>query len=534
MKLNLNDIRYIISESYKKLLAEAISIENAYQRFYSMIPERDYTAIIWALQPGNDNLEDETKWVLNLYKRKSPRLMEDLYKLHNEQGDGYLDIFKRAKVRRMLQGNQSDLNKYKSISDLGAFVSTLDVDGILGRTKGEQSNDVHSAKDDIKKLYEDDEWLVLIPLSHEADCYWGSNTHWCTAYRDDDEWFTHYSNKGPLYININKKTGEKYQFHFESDQFMDKMDKDIKTPVLKTIGANQGVINLYKNILEQYDDGMVALYRLIYQEWDEEEEYVVFRTPEDKFIIIDTYFNKQIYYEPLEYYSFEEGCIRIKCNGAWNLYNASGQRGIDDEIWYDYISEMKNERAVVKLKGLYNIIQYNGELLSDEWFKSVKCFETNWYDFEDIYIVQNDEKQYNILDVYGDLTLPYWVDNILETPQEDVAKIMKNGKFNVINHNGKVLFNEWFDEINLEFEKLASENGDFFAVCKDGKWNFYSEEIGLGSKIWFDEIRNVYDDIEEAKVYIDGNGYWFDPDFQILSGDENTERIDVSFEEDED
>ena len=111
---------------------------------------------------------------------------------------------------------------------------------------------------------------------------------------------------------------------------------------------------------------------------------------------------------------------------------------------------------------------------------------------------------------------------------------MKNGKFNVINHNGKVLFNEWFDEINLEFEKLASENGDFFAVCKDGKWNFYSEEIGLGSKIWFDEIRNVYDDIEEAKVYIDGNGYWFDPDFQILSGDENTERIDVSFEEDED
>ena len=212
-------------------------------------------------------------------------------------------------------------------------------------------------------------------------------------------------------------------------------------------------------------------------------------------------------------------------------YNPVVVHGINDEIWYDYISEMKNERAVVKLRGLYNIIQYNGELLSDEWFKSVKCFETDWYDFEDIYIVQNDEKQYNILDAYGDLTLPYWVDDILETPQEDVVKIIKNGKFNIINYNGKVLFNEWFDEINLEFEKLASDNGDFFAVCKDGKWNFYSEEIGLGSRIWFDEIRNVYNDIGEAKVYIDGNGYWFDPNFQILSGDENTERIDVSFEE---
>ena len=49
------------------------------------------------------------------------------------------------------------------------------------------------------------------------------NTQWCTA-ADGNNQFNYYNSQGPLYININKADNEKYQFHFESDQFMDETD----------------------------------------------------------------------------------------------------------------------------------------------------------------------------------------------------------------------------------------------------------------------------------------------------------------------
>ena len=39
----------------------------------------------------------------------------------------------------------------------------------------------------IKKFYEDDMWLVVIPKSMDAACYWGSDTEWCTATRNEED-----------------------------------------------------------------------------------------------------------------------------------------------------------------------------------------------------------------------------------------------------------------------------------------------------------------------------------------------------------
>ena len=66
--------------------------------------------------------------------------------------------------------------------------------------------------------------MIIVPHTEEASCYYGKGTQWCTAANNGNNMFEYYNDNGNLYININKLTHEKYQFHFETDSFMDETD----------------------------------------------------------------------------------------------------------------------------------------------------------------------------------------------------------------------------------------------------------------------------------------------------------------------
>jgi hypothetical protein len=61
----------------------------------------------------------------------------------------------------------------------------------------------------IHKVYEDDNWLVLRPLSRESSTKYGAGTKWCTASDSDDYQYWNYTGRGILIYTINKKTGQK-------------------------------------------------------------------------------------------------------------------------------------------------------------------------------------------------------------------------------------------------------------------------------------------------------------------------------------
>jgi hypothetical protein len=61
----------------------------------------------------------------------------------------------------------------------------------------------------IHKVYEDDNWLVLRPLSRESSMKYGAGTKWCTAAESDDYQYWNYTGRGILIYTINKKTGQK-------------------------------------------------------------------------------------------------------------------------------------------------------------------------------------------------------------------------------------------------------------------------------------------------------------------------------------
>lgn len=91
---------------------------------------------------------------------------------------------------------------------------------------GQISVAVEEAKEKVKlkelekqviKLFDNDEWSVVIPLSYEASKTYGANTKWCTT--QERYWLEYISTYKLIYIQ-NKKTNEKYAVsrHFEDNK----------------------------------------------------------------------------------------------------------------------------------------------------------------------------------------------------------------------------------------------------------------------------------------------------------------------------
>jgi len=99
-------------------------------------------------------------------------------------------------IERKLIEN-TDVTSYSSWDEIEQAVSLAEMKLI----------DKETAKQ-IKKVYEDDTWLSLRPLSLEASMKYGANTKWCTT-TNTGQYYARYSSRGILIYNINKKTGYK-------------------------------------------------------------------------------------------------------------------------------------------------------------------------------------------------------------------------------------------------------------------------------------------------------------------------------------
>jgi len=175
-------------------------------------------------QPGDSGYDREVKQVKETF-------MEDLYKVSDD-----LKKFERFKGR--LPAEFRDINKltpdtlYDSVKDFDLTLATT--------TKSERkSAEVHPGS---KLVYDGDNWRVVEikdkgAVGKEAACFYGGNnqeTRWCTS-APGASWFERYIKDGPLYVVFNPNDPDvapttglpktRYQFHFPSNQFMDKDDR---------------------------------------------------------------------------------------------------------------------------------------------------------------------------------------------------------------------------------------------------------------------------------------------------------------------
>jgi len=96
------------------------------------------------------------------------------------------------KVRNIL--DIKNLYDYESINHL------FDV---LRAAQTRQRREV-SSREDTKKVFENDQYVIMVPETNEASCYYGAGTKWCTAQSDTSSHFNNYKKSGELYYIIDK------------------------------------------------------------------------------------------------------------------------------------------------------------------------------------------------------------------------------------------------------------------------------------------------------------------------------------------
>ena len=177
-------------------------------------------------QPGENGYDREVIQVKDTF-------MEDLYKVTD-------DLAKFERFKNKLPQDMRDINKltpsllYDAVKDFDLTLATT--------TKSERkSATVHPGS---KLLFDGPTWRVIEikdkgEVGKEAACFYGGNqkeTRWCTS-APGLSYFDRYIKDGPLYVvyksgdtDVAPETGlpkERYQFHFPSNQFMDKDDRSI-------------------------------------------------------------------------------------------------------------------------------------------------------------------------------------------------------------------------------------------------------------------------------------------------------------------
>ena len=150
---------------------------------------------------------------------------EDIYKYKE-----YLDIYHKHKD----EYKHKDIFKYRTKHDLDEFIKTS-VE-IKDRIK-ERPDTAKGVKKDEKyanlKIGEVDGFDVYkIPKGSKelygVSCDLGSGAEWCTATGKTRTHFDEYISRDDLYIFIKQDgSGEKYQFHYEDEEFKDKDDISI-------------------------------------------------------------------------------------------------------------------------------------------------------------------------------------------------------------------------------------------------------------------------------------------------------------------
>ncbi len=94
--------------------------------------------------------------------------------------------------------SQNDLTKYKTFEEISNQLSLADIKV--------QSKELEN---EVVKILDTDEWLLVRPLTYYSSKKYGSNTKWCTTSEGNPEYFIKYSSRGVLIYCINKITGYK-------------------------------------------------------------------------------------------------------------------------------------------------------------------------------------------------------------------------------------------------------------------------------------------------------------------------------------
>jgi hypothetical protein len=221
------DLRKYLTENqltHSSIKLNEVSIDMLQTQFVDTgrIDRNTFKDIVDAAQKDSAFATWLTSRVAGTKKAKPIIKKEDIskYKKH-------LETFKRNKREYPLK----DINMVKDQNALDDFIKkSREIQAREEEDISQQKGVSKSEKYTKLKLGEVDGYEIFkFPKGSKelygASCELGSGTDWCTATGNTDNFFQDYISKGDIYIITSKSNPkEKYQFHYETDSFMDSDD----------------------------------------------------------------------------------------------------------------------------------------------------------------------------------------------------------------------------------------------------------------------------------------------------------------------
>lgn len=179
--------------------------------------------------------KEYSQWLARMYSKQIIPLEDIKSKMRDA-----LEKYATLKLRKKLKPEHKDINQMKKPVDLLTAMADYSEEDLEAPVTDRGSS---------REIYRDSEIRVIVPKDKAAACYYGQGTKWCTAARSNNM-FDQYHKMGDMYIimpNNPKYEGEKYQFHFQSGQFMDEQDREVD--MYKVLKAYPSIRNI-KTITE--------------------------------------------------------------------------------------------------------------------------------------------------------------------------------------------------------------------------------------------------------------------------------------------
>ena len=133
----------------------------------------------------------------DIVEQLSPEKVEKMFNFLELEGH-----FSSEETENKIKSKPKDINSFDTIQDLLYFIEQYDE--FL-----KVADDEKQIKKESERIYEDDRFLIIRPLSHKSSCYYGANTTWCTTTKDNDDYFNKYTSRGKLYYILDKKSNNR-------------------------------------------------------------------------------------------------------------------------------------------------------------------------------------------------------------------------------------------------------------------------------------------------------------------------------------
>lgn len=288
--------------------------------------------------------------------------------------------------------------------------------------------------------------------------------------------------------------------------------------------TNDFILNQWYDSIIAYSDSNVMIVilndrynvidlngRLLLDEWynyidDFNEGFaVVIKTENDgdiyNYITEDGRFLSEEWFVYAKEFSNGRGIVTM-VNRKMNFIDQDGDFVFENGV--DGLTDITNGYSVITYNGRKNLVDVNGQFVSEKWFDYV--YPMHFSGYAKVVIRPSQYKnKYNLLSVDGDLALEEYVDEItttastnpnLFTIKDNIFTSVKCNFFNAA--DGCLTLDEWVDAIGY-----GSYNGDII-VAKGDLFNFVNKEGYLIMDKWYQDINLV-----GGKKFVQLDGEWF-------------------------